>query len=1340
MTKRNPVSAIQNIWFDAEQVDAEDLNTEQSYNNSIQSSIINNHIGTGILVDSLAEKILFSSDAVQGLLDGKILTAQSQPSDNNYGNQLEIILQKSKAAGKRSVKVGIIGLDFQQNLQYETFTFKVNESQITKKHYTAILQVLINDFRGSTTESFNLGGSLIIKEVSSYSMSRSASMISQMVQPNLFFRDFFVVPPYNDIYSFLKAGLPYYNVDKLNISIQERDNKVISVNDVTTQIGQKFQATTNNIQKVTLLLSASNSNSNPDDYKWNGDIVVTVYPLQTALQCPTDIPPESLIGYSPSPVPIAQIVYTYDTLFAAGVQLNTVPQPVDFIFSSTPLGNGSSVVPGNYYAVTFKRSGTADKGDLYISTGDKVLSDSISKMTVFNGTIWVDLPDEDLWFNISSSSAKVTDGQAYVSGNGVTLSKVEKDQNTGETTDYCLDNLYFTGADTFRGVVFVDTEKNTPVQDLRTGNLVYSRQQNVPDIRLLSSLDISNLSQTTDPLLIGAIADKNVKFLDVSNDASFYAKLFTFSLFDNQLFVKRVVDPNDPRYDASTNFLETRLLKGELTKIKIYPDFANSPSIYYRVANAELVTVLYGDVNGDGYISQEDLDLLNTYRGFDFNYTPPLLSTRSHDIVNNTTTFVNGYYSYQSPFINAVNVLFEVVDANNNKVIASGSDGVLVVNPSGDPRKANFSSASVDFANLIPAVGGNKLVIRGSASESNNGGFEIIELDSITDAITIRKIILNQDTILQLFRADINEDYQVTEEDAVILEKYINKSAFSLNPIPPVYNKIGTTFNVIRLVLEKYDTNDTIDSVGVRDRNDDYFTDLNTRNVDIHLLGDIFIQDYAQLQNRDMLNNPPTLFFQKQFSWEDYLVVCNSKNKLTQTIFESQQDTIVYGNNLNGITVEGYNTKPDFDPGSVTMFVPDNLIIGQGGEIIRDNGEFYKIDFEVGTIVLEIPMGMLGAERSINVFDDFVQDYNGNGITRLGYPAMRFADSSFVKSDALTKDQLRFSVSLQSFSPNNDGVDPNGLAGVIVDGKMGVDVDYTNGIVTLNFTNLYQDPILTTLTTRVQINVFLKKGGFNNSLLRVDPTQVANLMKLISVFSGPVVGGASALVDLVNDVSGVLPIIHGGTGIDYIGSSGTVLMSNGTNLSYHFTTSYSLGVVSADAIAKADGYGLIDTSFYYKNPVFIQGVAGEYTTSAADPGITIGAFSFKFDDFILKNIGGINLEIIMKSGVGTNFAKARLFQKYVSSPGYLALKDIGTLDTNYLQTRDVDYSSIKSENLLTQLISIATSNPSNDSVFEVRLFSDDGTNPVYCASARLIITYVNPDNGVDFQPLPPIIT
>lgn len=351
MTKRTPISAPKNIWFDAQQVDDIALSLEQNFNDAVQSSTINNHVGTGVLPEVLVQNILFDSNLVSGYLDGIAINTQKQPSDNNFGNQLEIILTKSKVASRRTVKIGIIGLDFQGNLQYETFTFQRNENQVGRKHFTKILTLMFNDFLGAPNLSFNLGGQLLIKEASPLTLSRQPLMVAQDIQPNLFFRDFFLNGSLT-LSALLASALPLYNIDQLNIYTDQVDTKLILSGDVTTQIGEKFVATTNNIQKVSLLLSVRNVVVGQEtDLSWNGDLIVSIYPLQSDISCATDIAPNLPIDFSPSNIPIAQISINYNSLLNDGILLDSVPQPVDFVFSNSPISGGNILIPGQFYAL-----------------------------------------------------------------------------------------------------------------------------------------------------------------------------------------------------------------------------------------------------------------------------------------------------------------------------------------------------------------------------------------------------------------------------------------------------------------------------------------------------------------------------------------------------------------------------------------------------------------------------------------------------------------------------------------------------------------------------------------------------------------------------------------------------------------------------------------------------------------------------------------------------------------------------------------------------------------------------------------------------------------------------
>src|SRR5687768_3310600 len=128
MATRNDVSVIQNIWHDGQRVDQTDLSIEQNYNNQINAAIIQNHLGSGVLLSSPTQNILFDSDDLDatqaallaaGNFDGTGLEAHQQPSDSNLGNQLEVELTDSEVLGRLSVKVAIIGLSFDDTLQME---------------------------------------------------------------------------------------------------------------------------------------------------------------------------------------------------------------------------------------------------------------------------------------------------------------------------------------------------------------------------------------------------------------------------------------------------------------------------------------------------------------------------------------------------------------------------------------------------------------------------------------------------------------------------------------------------------------------------------------------------------------------------------------------------------------------------------------------------------------------------------------------------------------------------------------------------------------------------------------------------------------------------------------------------------------------------------------------------------------------------------------------------------------------------------------------------------------------------------------------------------------------
>ncbi len=226
------------------------------------------------------------------------------------------------------------------------------------------------------------------------------------------------------------------------------------------------------------------------------------------------------------------------------------------------------------------------------------------------------------------------------------------------------------------------------------------------------------------------------------------------------------------------------------------------------------------------------------------------------------------------------------------------------------------------------------------------------------------------------------------------------------------------------------------------------------------------------------------------------------------------------------------------------------------------------------------------------------------------------------------------------------------------------------------------------------------------------------MLNLISVFSGANDGGPSALVELGNDVSGILPIVNGGTGLNSVGANGTVLTSTGGGLSYQFVYDligvipYSLGTVNAGEVPKLDGYGFLDPSFMYKNPIYIYGLAGVASNDSSTP-VAIGAFQFNFDNYILEGLDNIKLEVILET---TNVAESAEIQLYnVNTASYVTSVITTNTHATFLQSGDIKSS----------LSAGATS--TTPFVYEVHLNlnSPTLTNAAICKMARLVMTYNN---------------
>lgn len=612
MTIRKPVSVIHNSFYDGQRVDQVDMTVEQDRNVNKDASIVQNHFGSGILLKSFSQAIVFDTDdlfpdqvalTISNDFDGTGLRPLAQPSDSTLGNQLEVELTDSDVNGNTTVggrlssKVLIVGLDFNGELQYDALYFYKKEKQVTKKHYARILSVFFNDFYGNNNCSRNLGGRFIIRESASMQLSRDPIMISQDVEPNLFFRDFKIsnVSSTGDILLTLaqaiQAGIGVtYNVDDLGINTTVKRNVYLDAGDVTTKIAQKFKAETNNIQKLTILLGVSKNTSGTiaEWFDWSGELVINVYELQSTVTCYSQLVPELAIEYDPDPEPILQFSLDKDDLEDLGYVLSDVLQPVDLVVSNYNVGSSSNprIEVGKYYAISINRGGDSSTGILFTGVGNSV--SDYSRLSIYSGGTWTDVSEEDLWFQVWTDAAKVSDGMAYDDGNGMQIDKTTENE-LGATIDYSFDQNAFSdnGQNTLNTAVLeAIKEQSDQEQDERTGNTVYSRQMFEPQLSFVTNTQLTTLRETTEPLVIGCARDTNAK----SNSTITGTQLYPGLAYDNKYIV---VGP------------DVSLTSQRLIGSRLIPD-SSSSSNTYKIVKTQLCTDGYGDVNGDGVVDEAD--------------------------------------------------------------------------------------------------------------------------------------------------------------------------------------------------------------------------------------------------------------------------------------------------------------------------------------------------------------------------------------------------------------------------------------------------------------------------------------------------------------------------------------------------------------------------------------------------------------------------------------------------------------------------------------------------------------------------------------------------------------
>ena len=131
--------------------------------------------------------------------------------------------------------------------------------------------------------------------------------------------------------------------------------------------------------------------------------------------------------------------------------------------------------------------------------------------------------------------------------------------------------------------------------------------------------------------------------------------------------------------------------------------------------------------------------------------------------------------------------------------------------------------------------------------------------------------------------------------------------------------------------------------------------------------------------------------------------------------------------------------------------------------------------------------------------------------------------------------------------------------------------------------------------------------------------------------------------------------------------------------------------------------------------MYIQAVAGSYSHDGYTPS-AIGAFTFRFDSFILEGLDSIKLECILETTNIANTATIRLYN--VSTNTYVALNGVSTILTT---------NNVQATYLVSQDIKALLSEGASNWIYEIHLNSNPGgtLDTSICKMARLVMTYNN---------------
>ena len=983
MAKANRQRPARVNFFDGQRVTESDLDSEQIHHRSLASDATKDFHASGVVRDRLFEsRVLFdtrspgmySEDGNEaskfiidsGFFDGQAVRVDRQPSDNVYGNRLEVQADGLKIGGAVSAKVLIVGTTYSSlnpggDLVCEVLDFTTNQVKLSDFYYLKVIAVLFNNFSGGegrtevqlSAQSLDTRGefgSIIIRESEPFKVFARTSSEQQVESPNIALRDFITSSLQNTIEQEIRVGLgTSYNFNELYFELDSKDKLLFEEDgNQTISFGQKFLAKSNNIQRLDILLSVAKDSSAPmgAEFDFSGEIVVSIHKLSTDIKCITDPNPDNLIDFDPDQSPLIELSYNSDDLKAMGVTLSDTPRVVSFDLSGTLLADPNiepTLNVGEFYVFLISRRGDNRTGTVVMEKAyDKVSRKSDNgqdlsaierfgkKTTRFvefdpNNSTFVDDEDSSLWFVIHTNSIEVTDGVAYADdGYPVVLSKTEGYVGSTEISKY-LRNIDLKDVSE-GGVNYVMLQREdkfeAPGVHPRTGNFVNTRVKDSPSISVVTEDEYGKIlapDKDNVPVVLARVVDKNVK------DAQDISGTFkTPGLVHQDEIV--LINPS------------TEILSSNLVGRIITPDTECICSSRYRIVEVLCETEYAGDFDGDGEVTNSDIiSLLN--------------------VVGNT---INAETTERKILGGELDIIDFIKSDLNGDGTVDGDDIQLIE----DAAEGSFNF-SVDKSFRVL-----RIRVENVSSEDDYPEVFNTEADGTT----------------------LESGATLSGQDVITFDTLREEQALSIRGGDSLTIPAGHPDSGVYLVYSKIvDETGVGVTVGVTDLYGDEVTFSGGSSLNIAIASGAPTNMLADNPNHSRVPFSGLswiISYEGDPHREEFVDVCDLRRYVETNFIEEYSEMCKCDDDS---CVSGEICSPQYRNQKVLandLFLPN-------GEIYSAPGVPYHGDIEYASISIPLPPGSV-EDCAIDLYTNFIKSDGGSCKTASGYPAMLYSDGTYV--------------------------------------------------------------------------------------------------------------------------------------------------------------------------------------------------------------------------------------------------------------------------------------------------------------------------------------------------------